>query len=182
MRRCSQKSPNPPLRMARRTVSTYSAPFRLQGISGWLSRSGKGYATEAAHSGTSPRRTKGSAEPRRSRRSWPFTRKGTPHPSTWKGGAALKPPPSQFLEGILRDGGGETPVLSGQALRKNTSNGVPAVLRDKERAARLCSRAAPNPTMKRGGRHQLVPAPPHSGGCRQGTYEVFNCRKRATQS
>ena len=43
-----------------------------------------------------------------SRRGWPFTRKGTPKPS-----------PSHLLEGNLRDRGGETPVLLGQALRKN---------------------------------------------------------------
>ena len=35
--------------MAHRTVSTCSAPFRLQSIPGCLSRWGKGYATEAAH-------------------------------------------------------------------------------------------------------------------------------------
>ena len=30
--------------------------------------------------------------------------------------------------------------------------------------------------MKRGGRHLLVLAPPHSGGCRQGTYKFFNSK------
>src|ERR1700690_673394 len=33
--------------------------------------------------------------------------------------------------------------------------------------------------MKRVGRYLLVPAPPHSGGCRQGTYKVFVRKSRA---
>ena len=42
-------------------------------------------------------------------------------------------------------------------------------------------RAAPNPTMKREGRHLLVPAPPHSGGCRQGIYNSITSSHHATQ-
>ena len=51
----------------------------------------------------------------------------------------------------------------------------------KKKGGPALHRTAPNPTMKRGGRRLLVPAPPHSGGCRQGTYTRLNRRKRATQ-
>jgi hypothetical protein len=45
-----------------------------------------------------------------------------------------------------------------------------------KKATQLFTLDRPNPTMKRGGRHLLVTAPPHSGGCRQGTYKVSFAR------
>jgi len=36
--------------------------------------------------------------------------------------------------------------------------------------------------MKRGGRHLLVLAPPHSGGCRQGTYGICDRRTHASMA